>query len=284
MRYGVKSAERLPTGKFNAKLITFNDGTQAVRKERMHSNDIFRGVPKDRAHIREVAVAELDRMLGFNLVPETLWVEKGEDKTPCSLQRFVFGHEAKELVPHIFDRTLPDSLERIGALALEINPESVKKLVILDLLSNNTDRHARNFLIAPDKNLWAIDNGLAFAPYLRFYRNVLHKYLFADRLVLPEEIEEKLRGLRKLDRLRKRLKRYGVDVDMTERRIDFILRHRHDLSFKTLAHGGYGKHDFPSYRDELQPKGTLPTVIEITGKDTDGRIRDLPVVLELPLE
>jgi hypothetical protein len=260
---GVKSEKRTPAGKFNAKLVEFKDGTGAVLKKRLHSNEDFRGVPKNVSHIRENAYYELNKLMGFNLVPETLWIAVGSEKKPASLQRFVFAKEPKEIVPEIFDRTRKDWKIKVAKLASKIDLQEAKRMVILDLLANNTDRHARNLLIGASGKVWAIDNGLSFAPFLKNYRNVIHKYVYTEHLTLPDDVEVKLRDLTRA-LLDAKLGKYGVDTGMILRRAKWILDHKDDLSFKKVARQGYGKNDFPSYREELLPERAIanPLVIE----------------------
>lgn len=103
-------------------------------------------------HRRERAAHLLDRALGLGVVPPTIIRDGpfGEG----SLQWFVEADHSEHYFT-IFERRpdLHDDLRRIA---------------VLDLLANNTDRKGGHCLLAHD-HVWAIDNGLCFAaaPKLR---------------------------------------------------------------------------------------------------------------------
>lgn len=258
---GVSATKRADEGKFNAKILDFEDGTKGVLKERLHSNEVFRAVPKDRFHLNEVAFYELDRMLRFNVVPETTWTTYSG--SPASLQRHVYGKHADDVVPGAFDRRDEDWKLRIAELGSKMDPLDVKKIVVLDLLMNSGDRHERNFLVSDSGKVWAIDNSVCGAPLLRYYYNTLHTFLLMDRFKLPREIERALKRVTPL-RLKRRLTKFSVDYETVWKRLQLILSNKDDLSFRRLSRGNYGKDDFPSYRRELTLKDdrAFPFIIE----------------------
>lgn len=98
--------------------------------------------------MREVATWELSEVLGFSLVPPTV----GREEAPMgagSLQAFVPARfeEHYFTLRDLDDPTLIDDLRR---------------LCVLDLVANATDRKGGHCLIDDDDRLWAIDNGLSF--------------------------------------------------------------------------------------------------------------------------
>lgn len=97
---------------------------------------------------REVATWELSEVLGFGLVPPTV----GRDAAPMgkgSLQAFV----PARFEEHYF--TLRDTADAAMASAL-------RRLCVLDLVANATDRKGGHCLVDEHNRLWAIDNGLTF--------------------------------------------------------------------------------------------------------------------------
>lgn len=97
---------------------------------------------------REVAAWELSEVLGFGLVPPTV----GRSDGPLgrgSLQAFV----PARFEEHYF--TLRD-------LGLPGLVDALRRLCVLDLVANATDRKGGHCLIDDDDRLWAIDNGLSF--------------------------------------------------------------------------------------------------------------------------
>ena len=88
---------------------------------------------------------ELSDQLGFDVVPPTLLVD-GE-LGPGSLQAFVKAHFSE----HYF--TLME--EGVGG-------DDLRRLCVLDLIANNTDRKAGHCLLGGDGRVYGIDHGLAF--------------------------------------------------------------------------------------------------------------------------
>jgi hypothetical protein len=94
---------------------------------------------------REVAAFLVSEALGWNLVPPTIFREKGSPMGPGSVQLFI-EHDP-EL--HYFN----------------FNPgqrQHLPKVMLFDLLINNADRKAGHLLIDPQGKLFLIDHGLSF--------------------------------------------------------------------------------------------------------------------------
>jgi uncharacterized repeat protein (TIGR03843 family) len=118
---------------------------------------------------REAAAFELAEHMGWSIVPPTVVREgpMGEG----SLQLFVPAHFEQ----HYF--TLRDD---------EAHLETLQRLCVFDLVSNNTDRKSGHVLLGEDGRIWAIDNGLSFHAEFKL-RTVI--WDFADESI-PAPIRE----------------------------------------------------------------------------------------------
>lgn len=242
------SLEPIGEGKFGAQYVMFPNGTEAVLKFKQFEQESFRGVPKETLQNREVAVYRLDRdLLHFDVVPETAVVVK--DGKQASVQLKVEGDNPRGVVPGVFDRNHRDWKLRIAKLFTRVNLSDLHKIVVLDLICNNVDRHAKNVIIDTlFDRVWAIDNGLAFAPYYRNYRNVFHKYLYYSHLPMPREITSRLEGITKVQ-LAEVLGEHlsEQEIEQTHLRIKFMLDHKDRLGYHRLSGGNLMSKDFPSY-------------------------------------
>lgn len=110
-------------------LVEFANGSRAVWKphKKVWSSN----------YRAEVLAYEIDRMLGFNLVPPT--VVRTFNGEVGSLQLF-----------------------RNSSKIARANAQSLNKQHFFDYLIDNRDRHSGNFLVAPNGNVISIDNGLSF--------------------------------------------------------------------------------------------------------------------------
>ena len=110
-------------------------------------------------HKREVAAYVLSEALGWGIVPPTVL----RDDAPL-------GEGSRQLfVPADFEQhyfTLHDREETHRALMT---------IATFDLLVNNTDRKSGHCLLGLDGRVWAIDNGLCFAPSFKL-RTVIWEF------------------------------------------------------------------------------------------------------------
>lgn len=97
-------------------------------------------------HRREVAAFELDVLLGFGLVPETVLRADGP-LGEGSLQRFVDA----DFSLHYFD-LVEEPRHR----------DALRRMALFDLVANNADRKAGHCLLAVDGRIFGIDHGLCF--------------------------------------------------------------------------------------------------------------------------
>lgn len=127
-------------------LLTLENGMKAV----------FR--PAGPQTYREILVYEVDRILGFQLVPMT--VTRARNGVPGTLQAFI-----------------ADAVE--GGIDFRIHPYTNSNLHILDYLTFQQDRHGKNWLIRPGGYPVAADNGLALG--------LFHENVHAERKVMADD-------------------------------------------------------------------------------------------------
>jgi uncharacterized repeat protein (TIGR03843 family) len=121
-------------------------------------------------HRREVAAYLLSEAMGFGVVPPTVL----RDDAPLgegSLQWFVDADHRE----HYFT---------IAEQRPELHPQ-LRDIAVLDVIANNTDRKSGHCLLSGDK-VWAIDNGLCFAPEFKL-RTVIWE--FAGEELTPAQHE-----------------------------------------------------------------------------------------------
>lgn len=237
-------------GKFGAKLVSFPPShVRGVLKFAQFSTDTTRGVPKSEMHKREVAVYHLDRdVLHFNVVPPAVLVRL--DGKPASICEYVEGLLPSQIEPGLFEKDNDGKWKvKLARLFAKVNRDDAVKIVLLDLIVNNTDRHGKNWLVMPlGYRLKAIDNGLTFAPMFRYYRNVIHRYAFLHSLTVPPGVLAHLKSIRR-DQIAAALVQYvgKREIEETWRRLQFVIEHADALDFDTLSEGHYEKNDFPSH-------------------------------------
>jgi uncharacterized repeat protein (TIGR03843 family) len=121
-------------------------------------------------HRREAAAYRLSEAMGFGVVPPTVLRDDGP-LGEGSLQWFVDADHRE----HYFT---------IAEQRPELHPQ-LRDIAVLDIVANNTDRKSGHCLLAGDK-VWAIDNGLCFAPEFKL-RTVIWE--FAGEELTPAQHE-----------------------------------------------------------------------------------------------
>ena len=125
----------------------------------------------------EVAAYELDKLLGLGMTPPTVVRRVGGNKG--SLQYWV---EDCKLYRDVEDKT-PKTPEW---------SQQLSRMKMMDVLINNADRNAQNFLVDPDFHIVLIDHSRAF---------ISGKQLLKDPKKLPNQFDRLLvEQLRALDR------------------------------------------------------------------------------------
>jgi len=113
-------------------IVEFKDSSQALYK-----------VMKPIEIAGEVNAFRASKVLGWNIVPETVKGDFGHGEGSC--QKWVEGEEAY------------DPYYDYGEKITEKNIDDLAKIFAFDVITNNRDRHVGNFLVNSDK-IWAIDN------------------------------------------------------------------------------------------------------------------------------
>lgn len=138
----------------------------------------------------EVAAYELDRLLGLGLVPAT--VERRLDGRRGSVQAWV---------DRPLERFRPSPPPADAARA----DHNVHAQRLFDYLVFNTDRHVNNVLLDASWRPVAIDNSIAFHPFLEPYRP-LYRFprapLAALKALDPKVLAERMKGLLEKEELK----------------------------------------------------------------------------------
>jgi len=133
----ISHVKKLPGGVTKGYILSYTEDGRAAWKELRAAGDAHDGNS-------EVAAYKLNQLLGGNEVPETVFAEyRGRSGTS---QTFVEG------------ATL--GVEATAKTIQDTDPLSIDRIVALDIIISNSDRHPGNFLIK-DGNVIAIDNGHA---------------------------------------------------------------------------------------------------------------------------
>jgi hypothetical protein len=153
-------------GAFDSERVVIKDDGEAILKtdlSRMYGWGTF-NIEQGFAH-REVGAYELDQALGLNMVPRTTaFIENGEYK---SLQQLVLdSRTGGETFLFLTEHDLWDAL---------VDKEEPGKMILLDIIIANEDRHTGNWLVAGD-HLYAIDNGLGCIRTTDNCKNYLRLY------------------------------------------------------------------------------------------------------------
>lgn len=162
----IVARDEIGSGMNKPQLVTFSDGTQGIWKA--HSNISS----NSRA---EVAATLVDRHLGTNMVPVTVYREV--DGVKGSVQLKV--------------GKLKDGSKFID------DPEVTN---LFDSLIGNFDRHRGNYLITEKGQIVAIDNGVSFREDMLKYDNILGKKLdsYHNLQLRKQDLVEKIHKLEEI--------------------------------------------------------------------------------------
>lgn len=126
---------------------------------------------------REVASYEIDRILGFDLIPPTVWRDDGP-AGPGMCQVWIDEDDDARLVDLVAPDRVPqgwhtvlratDGLGHPVALVHADDPR-LQAMAVLDALVNNGDRKGGHVITGRDGAVWAVDHGvtLSVEPKLR---------------------------------------------------------------------------------------------------------------------
>ena len=144
-----------------------DSGAQAIYKPVRGERPLWDFEPG--LHKREAAAYRLSEAMGFGVVPPTVLRDDGP-LGEGSLQWFVDADHREHYFTIAEQR--PDLHDQLRAVAL------------LDIVANNTDRKSGHCLLAGDR-VWAIDNGLCFAPDFKL-RTVIWEFAGDD--LTPDQL------------------------------------------------------------------------------------------------
>lgn len=132
---------RLTSGTNPNYLVEFEDGSRAI-----HKINQVTGTAE-----AEALAYEFSKSIGWDIVPETMMPEGTKDVTR---QRWVEGETAFEVEEAYYETGE-------GGGFLRKDP----KMLAMDALLGNHDRHLGNILIDKNGKQWAVDNGQAFGAH-----------------------------------------------------------------------------------------------------------------------
>lgn len=253
----------LGQGKTGAILVEYANGVRGVRKPASLHKRPFRGIPRNQLWINEVAAYRLDQAcFKYEIVPSTCFTHD-KHGIPCSIQKYTKGFTAPDIVPNLFNPSVPGWKERMARFFAMVDRKGIMKVILFDLVTNNVDRHAKNLIfpsisgVAPgSSHPVAIDNSSIGGAYLQFYRNVFHKYMFLTSFECPDELLEPLRRqtaddyYNALTGLYTPKRRHELARDIAAR-AKWVVQRRHDLPFYTLSKENLNNDHFPAYASEL---------------------------------
>ncbi len=173
-------------------------------------------VPVGTEYVREEAAAKLDNLLELGVCPPTATRSYGG--ASGSLQAWAeFSSPIHEIAPpddsSFKGEDDPDGIPMAAVVkgdtfnpmkaAIQKHPElqeEFSKLVVFDLISNNTDRHHDNYLIkdTPEgMKVVGIDHGLSFGTGVNGYRSHVHRDMHKAgyKVKIPDDLKTRLEGL-----------------------------------------------------------------------------------------
>jgi len=169
---GIKVQGRL-AGSSNATLQVLceadGESTLAVYKPRKGERPLW-DFPQGSLGHREVAMSILDRRLGWDLVPPTVWREEGP-YGPGSCQLWIDVDPGREAVVVAAEESVPEGWFAVaqgededGELVVlaHDNSPALRRMTLLDVLANNADRKGGHVLLTGTGSVAAIDHGVTF--------------------------------------------------------------------------------------------------------------------------
>lgn len=148
---------------------------------------------------RSLATADLDREMGFGVVPPTELVDYGQGVG--SAMGKVYGI-------HYADAVAQGS----GPNRSMYDDATFQQIATLDFISGNTDRHGHNFMLGNDDRWYAIDNDLTWPKDSTFneFRSIPIEKMAANYVDFHPSIIAPIKNLTS-DRLGEILSKRGID-------------------------------------------------------------------------
>ena len=174
---GVLEVEGRILGASNATLrCTLEDGRWCVYKPQRGERPLW-DFPTGTLTGREVASYEVDRLLGFHLIPPTVWRDDGP-AGPGMCQLWIPEDDESRLVDVVAPDRIPENwlpvlraTDGLGNPVVLVHADDprLQKMAILDAVLNNGDRKGGHVITGDDGSVWAVDHGvtLSVEPKLR---------------------------------------------------------------------------------------------------------------------
>lgn len=177
LQNGVLEVEGRVLGASNTTLrCTLEDGRSCVYKPRRGERPLW-DFPTGTLTGRELASYEIDRLLGFHLVPPTVWREDGP-AGPGMCQLWILVDHESRLVDVVPPKRVPEdwlsvlwATDGLGnpVVLAHANDPQLQKMAVLDAVLNNGDRKGGHVITGDDGRVWAVDHGVTLSvdPKLR---------------------------------------------------------------------------------------------------------------------
>ncbi len=126
--------------------------------------------PEGTLAAREVAAYELNLILGWDLIPVTVWRDDGPHGAGMC-QLWIDEGESEDLVDVVTSRVVRDGWRHVltgeseygdAVHLIHADRSDLQQMALLDVVMNNADRKAGHLLIDKRQKLWGIDHGLTF--------------------------------------------------------------------------------------------------------------------------
>lgn len=155
---------------------TLDTGTPIVYKPRRGERPLW-DFPDGTLTGREVASFEIDRALGFGLIPPTVWREDGP-AGPGMCQLWVPEDDDARLVDVCPPSQVPEGWLQVlrasdglgnPVMLVHADDHRLQQMAILDAVINNGDRKGGHVITDVDGDIWGVDHGvtLSVEPKLR---------------------------------------------------------------------------------------------------------------------
>lgn len=158
---------RLPDSSNNALLCSIATSSGPVRvvyKPQAGEQPLW-DFPHGTLSRREMAAAVLDDVLGFGLIPATVWRDEGP-AGPGVVQKWVegtvdLGVFPRAQVPAGWVPVVEAETEDGRVLVAHRDDEQTRQMIVFDVLANNADRKGGHLLRSKER-LFGIDHGVTF--------------------------------------------------------------------------------------------------------------------------
>jgi len=258
------SVKHLTEGKTGALLATYANGVKAIvkpaKRKLPNGKTTQRGISVGSHPRREVAFYQLSKLLGFNIVPETVLTTKAVPGVEASVQVFMPAYHLKQFNPKLSDVHNKGWKTTLIKTALRVSKDQWRQLLALDIIAGARDRHANNVGVTmhiednrPIYNLVAWDNAATFGLTFARYHNVFHKYLFRQSVNFDKiwPVLDKIT----LKDLRRTLGPYVSEEEVGHAfmRMEFFQEYPYKLPWRVASDGNDGPSDFPDYKAFFEP-------------------------------